>query len=246
GAVYNIKNGNLLYHGIVPFDDNGRLSKVKVINNKEYSGKDFFDAVDRVVRDACTDMRNNIEKSDNIDFMFYLWCGKYSPLFGKNRITTFENYFVEDKDTHKEQSNPYYTYAYEEKGADMIFENFGLDKNKAKIINGHVPVKVKDGEDPIKANGKVFVIDGGLSKGYQTKTGIAGYTLIYDSVHFTLASHKPFEKGKFNTPITKEIETVADRLYVKDTDTGQSIQRQIEDLRDLKEAYKNGLIREIY
>lgn len=246
GNMYKVYNGNLMYHGVIPFDEDGNLAKIKLFKSDKYlSGKAYLDWCSKVVNDAYVDSNNKKYSSDNIDFMYYLWCGKYSPLFGKDRIRTFELYFVDDEEIRKENPNPYYKFIVNEDSAKLVLRDFGLKEN-GHIINGHVPVKKKDGESPVKANGRVFVIDGGLSKGYQKKTGIAGYTLVYDSINLFIATHKPYEKGKFNTPVTEEIEKVAieDRVYVKDTDIGQEIKKQIADLKDLLTAYRTGLINE--
>ena len=177
--------------------------------------------------------------------MYYLWCGRFSPLFGKDVIRTFELYFVDDKDIRKEHSNPYYKVIDTEEGANKILDEFGLGEN-SHIINGHVPVKTMQGENPVKANGKVFIIDGGLSKSYQTKTGIAGYTLIYDSKRLSIATHQAYKKGKFNTPMIDTVEEVdkGKAILVRDTDVGKGIKRQISDLKDLLMAYDQGLIKE--
>lgn len=243
GAVYNIINGNLLYHGIVPFDEKGELLDIDCGGEKLH-GKKYFDYVDKKVRLAYKDMLDGKDDTDNIDYMMYLWCGKNSPFFGKNKMTTFENYFIEDSETHKEPTNSYYQYAYEKEGAIKILKDFGIDGKYNHIVNGHVPVKAKEGEDPIKADGKLYVIDGGLSKGYQGKTGIAGYTLVYGSQQITLASHKKFEKGKFNTPSIKVVEKTDNRIYVCDTDKGKAIAHKISVLKELEDAYKKGLIKE--
>ena len=246
GSLYKVCNGNLLYHGIIPFDANGDFLNIKKFDGSgDASGKEYFDYLNDIIKTAYNNVANGTRESDAIDFMYYMWCGKHSPLFGKDKIRTFELYFVEDKEIRKEKEDYYYNFAYQEKYAIKILVEFGLNVD-GHIINGHVPVKQKDGESPVKANGRLYIIDGGLSKGYQKKTGIAGYTLIFDSIHMTISIHKPFEKGKFNTPITNEIEKVAkdDRLYVRDTDNGKVIIRRIKDLEDLLEAYKKGLIKQ--
>ena len=246
GNLYKVSNGNLLYHGIIPFDEHGDFLKIdKFDGSGQISGKEYLDYLNDKIKSAYNDVANNIRNSDNIDFMYYMWCGKYSPVFGRDKMRTFELYFVDDKDIKKEKEDLYYNFAYQEKYAIKILVEFGLNID-GHIINGHVPVKQKDGESPVKANGRLYIIDGGLSKGYQKKTGIAGYTLIFDSIHLTLATHKPFEKGKFNTPVTNEVEKVAktDRLYVRDTDNGKLIAQKIKDLEDLLLAYKKGLIKQ--
>ena len=160
-------------------------------------------------------------------------------------VTTFELYYLAEKEAQVENKNPYYKFYQDEKFAIKILKSFGLDET-GHIVNGHVPVKTLKGESPIKANGRLFIIDGGMSKSYQKSTGIAGYTLISDSVHLTIATHKPFEKGKLNTPETQEIETIAKngRLRIKDTDRGKEIMANIEDLKELLDAFRSGLIKE--
>lgn len=246
GSLYKISNGNLLYHGIIPFDIDKKYSIFKGFDGKQYvSGKLLLDYFENIIREAYKDFKQGKENSDNIDAMYYLWCGKYSPLFGKDKIRTFELYFINDKTIHKEIKNSYYDFYQDEKIVIDILKNFGLDAT-GHIINGHVPVKLKDGESPIKANGRLFIIDGGLSKGYQEKTGIAGFTMIIDSVHISIATHMPYEKSKFNAPNTKEVENIAKggRIRIKDTDKGKKLLKEIDDLKELLNAYRQGLIEE--
>ena len=247
GSLYKICNGNLLYHGIIPLDCDGKYSVFKGFDGKQnLSGKSLLDYFENIIRNANNDAKMHKYDSDNIDAMYYMWCGSMSPLFGKDCIKTFELYFVDDKEAQIENKNSYYNFYKDEKVAIDILKNFGLEAN-GHIINGHVPVKVLKGESPVKANGRLFIIDGGMSKSYQKSTGIAGYTLISDSVHLTIASHKPFERGRFNTPDIKEIENIAKngRLRVKDTDRGKEILEKIEDLKQLLSAYRSGLIKEL-
>lgn len=246
GSLYKIHNGNLLYHGIIPFDSEGNYAVFNGFDGKEHlSGKSLLDYFENVIRTANNDAKMNKTNSENIDAMYYMWCGSLSPLFGKDTIKTFELYFLDDKEAQIENKNEYYKLYQDEKVAINILNNFGLNSS-GHIINGHVPVKVLKGESPVKANGRLFIIDGGMSKSYQKSTGIAGYTLISDSVHLTIASHRPFEKGKFNTPDTKEVENIAKngRLRIKDTDRGIEIMDKIEDLKELLNAYRSGLIKE--
>lgn len=246
GSLYKIYNNNLLYHGIIPFDENGEFYQLKgFYDDNIYSGKSLLDYFENIVRNAYKDRIEGKEESEYIDLMYYLWCGRYSPLFGKDVIRTFELYFIDDKDIRKEHSNPYYKVIDTEDGANKILKEFGLGKN-SHIINGHVPVKTMQGENPVKANGKVFIIDGGLSKSYQTKTGIAGYTLIYDSKRLSIATHQAYKKGKFNTPMIETVEEVdkGKAILVRDTDIGEGIKKQISDLKDLLVAYEQGLIKE--
>ncbi len=247
GSLYKIHNGNLIYHGIIPFNSDKTYTVFKGFDGKQnLSGKSLLDYFDKIVRQAYTDKKAHRFENDNLDALYYMWCGKYSPVFGKDTIRTFEIYFVDDPDIKKEHKNPYYDLYQDEKTVIGILENFGLDKT-GHIINGHVPVKRKEGESPVKANGRLFIIDGGMSKSYQKSTGIAGYTMISDSVHLTIATHKPYEKGKFNTPETEEVENIAKngRLRIKDTDRGKEILERISDLKELLNAYREGLIKEI-
>lgn len=246
GSLYKIHNGNLIYHGIVPFnDDKTYASFCGFSGDKNLRGKDLLDYFDNIIRQAYSDIKAHRFESDNIDALFYLWCGKFSPLFGKDVIRTFELYFLDDKEIQKEHKNPYYRFYQDENIVKGILENFGLDK-EGHIVNGHVPVKTKEGESPVKANGRLFIIDGGMSKSYQKSTGIAGYTLISDSVHLTIATHMPYRKGEFNTPETEEVENIAKngRLRIKDTDRGKEILERISDLKELLNAYREGKIKE--
>ena len=176
--------------------------------------------------------------------MWYLWCGAKSPVFGKDRMTTFEHYFVEDKFTHKERMNPYYQLSHQVEVCERILEDFGLSGEGTHIINGHVPVKIKDGETPVKAEGRLYIIDGGLSKAYQKHTGIAGYTLIYNSHHLALAEHKPFDPKKESTPKVSIVEKMKNRVMVADTDKGAELQERIADLKELVAAFRRGDIKE--
>ena len=189
-------------------------------------------------------LEDDPEKNGARDFMWYLWCGAKSPVFGKDKMTTFEHYFVADKATHRERLNPYYKLSQQEDVCDRILQEFGLYGEGSHIINGHVPVKIKDGEMPVKANGKLFVIDGGLSKAYQKYTGIADYTLIYNSHHLALAEHKPFNPEQENTPRVAIVEKMKNRIMVSDTDKGKELMAQIEDLKELSAAYRRGDIKE--
>lgn len=246
GSLYKICNGNLIYHGIIPFNQDKTYATFKGFSGKEnLSGKGLLDYFDSVIRQAYSDRKAHRFENDNLDALYYMWCGKYSPLFGKDVIRTFEIYFVDDADIKKEHKNYYYDFYQDENVVIGILENFGLNKT-GHIINGHVPVKRKEGESPIKANGRLFIIDGGMSKSYQKSTGIAGYTMISDSIHLTIATHKPFEKGKLNTPDTEEVENIAKngRLRIKDTDRGKEILERIGDLKELLNAYREGLIKE--
>lgn len=207
-----------------------------------------MDYIEKIVRKAYFFQIDSKEKLFGEDYMWYLWCGKNSPIFCKDVMRTFERYFIEDKSIRKEYKNPFYEYATKESKCDEIFEKFNLNKNSAHIICGHMPVKLKDGENPIKANGKFMIIDGGLSKAYQEVTGIAGYTLIYNSYGLMLATHQPFssteEAIKNNSDLysTKVVVEKVERKLVKDTDIGCELKEQIIDLKKLLNAYKNGMI----
>jgi fructose-1,6-bisphosphatase-3 len=243
GSMYLKFNSNLLYHGCIPLNEDGTFKKV-MVNGKEYSGKKYVDKLERVVREA---YYNN----KNLDIMWYLWCGADSPLFGKKTMRTFECCFIDDKETHIEGKNPYYELRDDEEACNKILKEFGLDPTNSHIINGHVPVIAAKGESPIKANGKLIVIDGGFSKAYQKHTGIAGYTLIYNSQGLLLACHESFESTA--KAIEKEndilsaitvLERNAARITVGDTDIGLELEKQIDDLKMLLKAYKKGVIKE--
>jgi fructose-1,6-bisphosphatase-3 len=246
GAMYRTINDNLLFHGCIPMDEKGNFIGMTT-RDGSFAGKELMDYLNIKIHDAFfLDSRDDPEKKqDAADLMWYLWCGPNSPLFGKDRMTTFEHLFLKhEKELCVENFNPYYKFSSMEAYADKILKEFGLDPEWAHIINGHVPVKTKKGESPVKANGKLYVIDGGISKAYHEQTGIAGYTLIYNSHHLALAAHKPFVKGKENTPTIQNIEQVKKRILVRDTDIGKELQRQIDDLKDLLRAFESGAIRE--
>ena len=251
GSIYTIFNSNLLYHGCIPLNADGSLKEVN-FRGKRLKGKDYLDAVERVMREGYYTIPHSETKRECLDLMWYLWCGENSPLFGKDAMTTFERYFIEDKATHVENKSPYYERRDEESVCRAILENFGLNPDKSHIINGHVPVKVKKGESPIKANGKLFVIDGGFAKAYQKETGIAGYTLIYNSHGLVLVSHEPFESREKAIAEEKDIHssTVAlqysqARIMVSNTDIGAELKKNISELDKLVSAYRSGLIKEI-
>lgn len=243
GSLYKCYNNNLLYHGCIPMREDGSFDAM-VIGGKEYAGKALMDYLEKQIQNAYFIPDDSPEKSEAKDFMWYLWCGCKSPLFGKDSITTFEHYFVDDVSLQKECMNPYYKLSLKEEVCNRILEEFHLPQEGAHIINGHVPVKMKDGERPVKANGKLFIIDGGLSKAYQNKTGIAGYTLIYNSRHLALAEHKPFHPDKENSPKVYIVEKVSNRIMVADTDKGKELAARILDLKELVTAYREGVIKE--
>lgn len=244
GSMYKVCNNNLLFHGCIPMDEKGELQNVN-INGASYSGKKLLDKLDEMVNRAYFSHYNTVEKEYACDFMWYLWCGPKSPLYGKDKMAFFESYYIDDDELHKEKYNDYYVYSQEVEVCDRILNLFGIDEKKGHIINGHVPVKIKNGESPVKADGKLFVIDGGISKAYQKATGIAGYTLIYDSHSLSLAEHKPFVPGKSNqTPKIQLVEKLESRANISDTDKGEEILEKIGDLRELLRAYKSGSIKE--
>lgn len=248
GSIYKCYNNNLLFHGCMPLNEDGSLMEI-MTEDGPMCGKEWFDYAERIVRQGYFAGENHPGKQRGVDFFWYLWCGYKSPLFGKKKITTFERCFIEDQETWKEEKNPYYTLFNNEEIVENIVEEFGLDKKTAHIINGHMPVK--KGSDPVHANGRVFVIDGGLSKAYQKTTGIAGYSLIHNSVGFILAAHQPFESKEVAVSEERDIvsttvakQGITKRILNKDTDPGKENQRQIDDLKKLLYAFRNGLIKE--
>ena len=245
GSMYKICNNNLLFHGCIPMDEKGEFLVLKT-DEGSFSGRDLMDYFEEKIIDSYFVDGNDApeRKQSAVDMMWYMWAGAVSPLFGKDRMATFEHIFIEDKSLSKEHLNSYYEFSSKEEYCDKIFEEFEMDKEHAHIINGHVPVKVAKGEKPVKANGKLYVIDGGLSKAYHSKTGIAGYTLIFNSHHLALAEHRQFERDGVNTPEMYVTETMKRRLLVKDTDIGKEIEKQIFDLEELLECYSLGLIKE--
>ena len=243
GGIYKCYNSNLLYHGCIPMEKDGSFASI-MVDGKTYCGKNLMDYFDKQVQNAYFMPEGAPGKEDAVDLMWYLWCGAKSPVFGKDKITTFEHYFVEDKSMHKETMNPYYQLSQKEEFCRRILQEFGLPEEGSHIINGHVPVKMKDGEKPVKAGGKLFIIDGGLSKAYQSTTGIAGYTLIYNSHHLALAEHMPYDPRKENTPKVSVVEKMTSRVMVADTDKGRELKEQIEDLKELVAAYREGTIKE--
>lgn len=240
GNMYKTFNGNLLFHGCIPLNKDGSFREIEVHNKKLY-GKALMDEYERIANSAYFEHKH-------VDDMWYMWCSKNSPVFGKSKVSVFEKYFIDDKSIQKEVYDYYYQWTNNEDTIKMILKHFNLNEDTGHIINGHVPVKVKDGEKPIKANGRYIVIDGGISKAYQKRTGNAGYTLIYDSQYLKLASHRPYDieaqRGLLClTPNVDIIETSM-RLKNKDCDIGEELSSQIKDLQYLLEAYKKGYIKE--
>lgn len=250
GSMYKVQNNNLLYHGCIPMKPNGVL-KHFTFGEEDHGPKAFMDRLERLARQGYFSNDDPGKKQYGMDTMWYLWTGAQSPLFGKDKMATFERYFIEDAATHKEVMNPYYDFRTDADVASQILAEFGVDPEKGHILNGHVPVKVKKGESPVKADGKLLVIDGGFAKAYQQKTGIAGYTLIYNSWGLLLAAHQPFESTEkaIEDEIdihsqTRILEQRHNRIRISDTDTGEEIRREIEDLSELLKAYRSGAIKE--
>ena len=249
GSLYLTYNSNLLFHGCILLNNNGKLHELS-IRNKKYKGKRLMDKFDQLARQGYFSSDPEC-KNYGKDILWYLWCGVDSPLFGKTKMANFERYFIADEETHQEKKNRYYELREDRETCEMILEEFGLDSQKSHIINGHVPVKANKGESPIKGDNKLIVIDGGLSKAYQSVTGIAGYTLIYDSYGMQLVSHEPFESAEKSIRTDSEIvstdvhrEVVKRRLRVYDTDTGKILNKHISALKDLLYAYKQGYIKQ--
>ena len=250
GSMYLKCNSNLLYHGCIPLDSEGELVEVN-IDGISYKGKSYFDKIEAIIRESFFNRENNEKDKRNRDFVWYLWCGKNSPLFGKDVMRTFERYFIDDKKIHKENKNPYYMFINKKEKCEMILREFGLNPENSHIINGHVPVKVKEGESPVKADGKLFMIDGGFSKAYRKTTGIAGYTLVYNSYGIKIISLAPFEsqekaikEGADILSSTVVFDEIREITKVKDTDIGKELQKQIDDLKKLLISYKTGLIKQ--
>lgn len=249
GNIYKIYNNNLLIHGCVPMDENGEFVTTNV-NGVELKGKNYLDYVEKIAREGYFETEGSEKRENGKDFLWYLWCGKNSPIFCKDKMKTFERYYLEEKETWEEIKNPFYNFENDENVSVKVLREFGIDPKKGHIICGHIPVKFKAGESPIKASGKLFIIDGGLSKAYQKTTGIAGYTLRYSSYGLTLVAHEPFtsrENAIINeTDLHSEKQLVekVERKRIKDTDKGKELMAQIVDLEKLLEAYKSGAISE--
>lgn len=247
GGSYKCINGNLLFHGCMPLTADGHFDGFEV-DGEFLAGKALFDHFERQMTHAYYDRDDSAERRDAVDFMWYTWIGPLSPFFGKSKMATFENYFVEDKALRKEVYNPYFSLYERPEICEMILAEFGLPPQRGHIFNGHVPVKIKQGETPIKAHGKLYVIDGGMSLAYQAKTGIAGYTLIYNSHHLALAEHSPFsviesDMGRY-TPKIVVTEVMPHRILTSETDHGAELREQIVDLERLLEAYQKGVLKE--
>ena len=243
GSLYRCCNGNLLYHGCIPMQEDGSFMSAS-FNNMKLSGKSLLDFLNGRIRDAYYLSDKDENKQDAVDLLWYLWCGRFSPLFGKDKMATFESIFLGDAELKKERMNAYYILSKDVATVDRILREFGLSTTHGHIVNGHVPVKRLEGELPYRAEGKLFMIDGGLSKAYQKKTGIAGYTLIYNSQSIALAEHMPFVPGEESTPKVEIMEHMSPRVRVRDTDIGLRLQEQIKDLKELLKAYREGRIEE--
>lgn len=245
GSMYKSVNTNLLYHGCIPMTEDGEFAKV-TFDGRAYSGKSYLDYIDEKVRTAYFGASGSAEKHDARDFIWYLWCGTLSPLFGKSKMSTFEKYFIDAPETHKERMNPYYKQVDKRETCEKILREFGLSPENAHIINGHVPVKIKEGESPVKGGGLLYVIDGGISKAYQSQTGIGGYTLIFNSRFLALAAHKPYgenEDGELS-PEVRIVEQMKQRVLVAHTDEGKELAEEIEELKALLDAYRSGAVKE--
>ena len=248
GGMFKIYNGNLLYHGCVPMEADGSFTTLR-LGQKDYSGKSLMEALQRLAQAGFFTTDNPTKKQEGLDAMWYLWCGPCSPLFGKEKMATFERYFIEASSVHKEPRNIYYTLRNDEARVRRILVKFDLDPEKGHVINGHVPVIAKKNESPIKAGGKLIVIDGGFSPAYQKKTGIAGYTLVYNSWGILLATHQNRTAEQAADPdihdiacTTETIESRSRRIRIRHTDLGREIARRIETLTALYDAFKKGLI----
>lgn len=249
--MYRIVNNNLLFHASVPLNADGSLKEVEIAPGRRYKGKELFHNIGMLIRTAFANDANEEESDYARDFFLYLWCGPDSPLFDKSKMATFERYFIREKETHDEKKGNYFLLRDNENVVDSIMDAFGMKGNNRHIINGHVPVRAVKGESPIKADGKLMVIDGGFSRAYHKDTGIAGYTLIYHSRGFQLVQHEPFtsaeEAIRNGTDIkgtTQIVEFNQRRLRVADTDKGDELRKQIADLEELLYAYRHGIITE--
>lgn len=251
GCMYTIANHNLLFHASIPLNADGTLKEVELYGGRKYSGRELLHRTGMIIRSAFQNDTDPQEKSFATDYFLYLWCGPDSTLFNKSKMATFERYFLKDKETYKEGKGNYFLLRDNEEIVDYILDAFGVEGPNRHIINGHVPVHVASGENPIKAGGKLMVIDGGFSQAYHKETGIAGYTLVYHSRGFQLVQHEPFTstedaimRGTDIKSTTQIVEMSAHRMLVADTDKGRELKRQITDLQKLLYAYRHGVIKE--
>lgn len=249
GSLYRIYNGNLLFHGCIPMHEDGSLMRFSLMGCEDLSGRAFLDYADRVARRAYYNKPGSPERQQGMDFLWWLWAGRNSPIFGRDRMTTFERRFIADESTHSEPKNAYYTLYNDLAVCEGILKEFGLEGPHCHIINGHVPVKSKKGESPVKGGGRLVVIDGGFCKAYQKTTGIAGYTLIYNSSCFRLVAHEPFvgraaaiHKNYDIASTTQVFERLESRAMILQTDIGKKLQGQIDELVDLVAAFRSGAI----
>ena len=260
GCMYAISNSNLLFHASIPLNDDGTLKEVEIYPGKKFAGKDLMHNIGMLIRAAFQHASTNNDvfaapeeypRDYARDYFLYLWCGKNSPLFDKSKMATFERYFFKDKETYKEEKGNYFKLRDSEEICDHILDAFEVQGENRHIINGHVPVHASKGENPIKAGGKLMVIDGGFSQAYHNETGIAGYTLVYHSRGFQLVQHEPFTSARDAIvqetdikSITQIVEMSSHRMLVADTDKGKELRAQIEDLSELLYAYRHGIITE--
>lgn len=250
GSIYTCFNGNLLYHGCIPMNEDGNYTQV-IIDDSPYQGRELLDKYEKMLRTAYSRRHEMSNQDDQVlDIFWYLWVGKDSSLFGKDAMKTFERALLSEEKLHIEHKNPYYDFIHNETTCRRILEDFDLNPDHGRIINGHVPVKVKRGESPVKAGGRLIVIDGGLAKAYQNVTGIAGYTLLFNSHGMLLAAHEPFTSAKDAYENYTEmisdltiVEAAKDRILVENTDIGQKLEKDIEDLKLLLAAYNQGFIK---
>ncbi|MCF0190651.1 MAG: fructose-1,6-bisphosphatase [Marinilabiliaceae bacterium] len=250
GSLFLKRNNNLLYHAAIPLNDDGTFRRVK-IDDEEYSGRQLLERIDRIIRDAYFADAGSETRQRALDYMWYLWCGPDSPLYNKDKMTTFERYFTKDEELFKEKKGAYYELCNNEETCDYILQEFGLDPANSRIVNGHIPVRTTRGESPLRANGKRLVIDGGFSKPYHKTTGIAGYTLIYNSHGLHLVQHEAFEskekavaEGSDIHSRTQLVDFKTRRMLVRDTDRGKELAEQVANLQKLLFAYRNGIIKE--
>ena len=255
GCMYTVTNSNLLFHASIPLNDDGSLKEVEIFPGNRYSGKALMHNIGMMIRAA---FESGVDKELQVfprdyarDYFLYLWCGKDSPLFDKSKMATFERYFLKDKDTYKEEKGNYFKLRDSAKICDRILDAFEVKGENRHIINGHVPVHASKGENPIKAGGRLMVIDGGFSEAYHNETGIAGYTLVYHSRGFQLVQHEPFTSARDaivrETDIkstTQIVEMSAHRMLVADTDKGEELRTQVADLKNLLYAYRHGILKE--
>lgn len=251
GCMYAIYNNNLLFHASIPLNEDGSLKTVEIFPGKKYAGRKLLHNIDMLIRTAFQNDSDPDERQYAIDYFLYLWCGKDSPLFDKSKMATFERYFIKDKETWHEEKGNYFKLRDNEEVIDRILDSFGVEGLNRHIINGHVPVRATSGENPVKANGKLMVIDGGFSKAYHNETGIAGYTLVYHSRGFQLVQHEPFTStedairtGTDIKSTTQIVEMSNRRMLVADTDKGRELRQQIADLEELLYAFRHGYIKE--